>query len=207
MNKFIARSLTVAAALAFGTTVAGAARAEAPAAEPVPITDQARLASATLRLEKAFADPFARGEVSREALADKIGAVIDASPESARADVGQHIERVVETGQKLSTEMSPADREKLAAAPKEDVGSTEQGLISTWGWPSTIGFGGLGAFGFPGMYYGNIGYGAGYGLGTTYGLYGVGLGTGYGVGYGTGNGIGYGLGTGYGVGSVRYGFW
>jgi hypothetical protein len=102
--------------------------------------------------------------------------------------VKDHIELVLQTGERLASQMTPEQRAAAVAPPQaENVGKTEQAQVAGWGWGGLGGFGGLGAFGFPGMF--GLGFG-GLGLGGL-GFGGLGFG---GLGFG---GLGFGgLGTG-----------
>jgi hypothetical protein len=197
----VALSACVALGLAFGAT----ARAEQSAPPADPSVDpaashvslpaqQARLADATLKLERAFDDQFVHGAIDRTALSGPIESVLRAMPEEARPKVQTHIANILQGAEKLAAEMTPAQRAEATVPPVlETIGSTRQAQIAAWGWPGAAGFGGLGAFGFPGMF----GYGTGYGVG-----YGSGYSCGYnsqsvnGFGYGTGGCVPYGYGVG-----------
>jgi hypothetical protein len=123
---------------------------------------QPRIADTTLKLEKAFNDQFLQGRIDRSALAAPITDVVQAMPEEARPRVQAHIEEVLQTGDKLASEMTPEQRARaVQPVSAETIGKTAQAQIAAWGWPGVGGWGGLGAFGFPGMY----GYGTGLGWG------------------------------------------
>jgi hypothetical protein len=147
------------------------------AAQASPETgSQEQVAATTLRLEKAFADQFVRGTIDRDALTGPINDVLQAMPETARAGAQAHIDRVLATGEKLSAEMTPAQREEIATPPApEQLGQAKQGLVGAWGWPGAVGFGGLGAFGFPAAGFGAFGVPA-------FGGWGGGWGTGFSTG-------------------------
>ncbi len=181
MNTKPIGSVAVATALALGIAASGTnARAEEKSASeesPRVSPDQQRLADAALKLENAFNDQFVAGTIDRSALAGPIDEVVQAAPEAARAKISAHIDRVLETGAALASRMTPEQRAAVVTPP-ENIGKTEQAQLVGFGWPGAVGWGGLGAFGFP----------AGYGLG--FGLNGVGLG--WGGGWGWGNGLGWG---------------
>ena len=179
-------SAALSACVALGLTLGFSAQAEpsqpsvqVSAAHDAGAGGQARIAETTQRLESAFADQFVRGKIDREALSEPIRDVLQAMPDAARPKVQDHIDRVIESGQKAASEMSPEQRAQAAAIPSaEAVGQTKAGLIAGWGWPGYGGWGGVGAFGFPGMFYGNSFYGNGFygnGLGLGCGFGGCGL--------------------------------
>jgi hypothetical protein len=124
---------------------------------------QAQIADATARLEAAFAKQFQQAAIDRAALGRLIDQAVQAFPEPARAKVKLHIDEVIETGQQVAPQMTPEERNN-AVTPPEQLGQTQQGLIAGWGWGAPLGFGGLGAFGFPGMF-GGFGFPGGLGWG------------------------------------------
>jgi hypothetical protein len=198
---------TIAVALA----LCGAARADAsgpeaagpPGAAAVPASAQARIVDATLRLERTFSSQFVNGHVDRAALAPLVDDAVHAFPQALQAPVEAHVARVIDAGQRLATELTPDRRAQIASAPAP--AALEQVLmtvVNPWGVPiageGSLGWGGLGAFGFPDAY-NCIPYSAGYAV--PYG----GLGwNGYTTGFSAGNyssltcggGYGYGLGLG-----------
>jgi hypothetical protein len=189
-KKFV--SLALCTAMALGV---GAAQASEPSpAEQAVSSTQQLIADTTQRLEKAFAEQFVKGQIDPAALAGPINDVVQAMPQASREQVQTHINDVLAHGQKLATEMTPEQRTVVATAPaKEEVGSTKQGIIGAWGWPGAMGWGGFGAFGFPGMGLGwgapgvgGWGSGLGYGLGLGWGAPGLGLGWGTGFGWNRG---------------------
>ncbi len=154
---------------------------------------QARIADLTGQLEDEFAKQFEQNQIEQAKLAALIAQVVQAFPEPARAKVQIHIDAVFETGKKVAAQMPPEERSKaVAPTPKEKLGTTQQGLLTGWGWGGGWGrgFGGFGAFGFPGMYY--WGYPSTYAYSyPAYGYYGTGLGCGWGGAWcGTGLGLG-----------------
>jgi hypothetical protein len=160
---------TIALGSALGSAPARA-ESQAEATADAASAGQARIADTTLKLEKAFSDQFVQGKIDRSAL--PIADVLQAMPEAARPQVQAHIDQILKTGERLASEMTPGQRaEAVQPPPSEKVGKAAQAWVSAWGWPATAGWGGFGAFGFPGMY--------GYGLGLGWG--GLGLG---GLGYG-----------------------
>jgi hypothetical protein len=192
-------SVALSACVALGLTFGAAARAEPSAGQADTARDlsasqasmpaeQARLANATLKLERAFDDQFVSGAIDRTALSSPIDEVLRAMPEAARSKVQVHIQQVLQGAEKLADEMTPAQRAQATTAPAlETIGRTQQAQIGAWGWPGAAGWGGLGAFGFPGMY----GYGSGYSCGySSQSVNGFGYGTGgctpYGYGLGGG---------------------
>lgn len=168
MRKGIVAITLCAAGLAIA---AGDARADQAQASAQAQGDQARIAAATLKLEKAFDQQFLQGKIDRNAISGEINEVVQAMPEAERSGAQSHIEHVLQAGERLVSRMSPEQRADVAA-PVENVGKAQQAWISSWGWPGAMGWGGYGAFGWPG-----------------YGTYGLG---GYGLGYGLGYGVGYG---------------
>jgi hypothetical protein len=148
-------SAAVSAGLALAVTFGATAKAEQGA---LP-AEQAQLADATLKLEKAFDDQFVQGTIDRDALSGPIQDVLQEMPEAARPKVQDHIGQILEGGAKLAAEMTPAERVQAVAPPAlETIGKTRQAQIAAWGWPGAAGFGGLGAFGFPATF----GFGGGY---------------------------------------------
>jgi hypothetical protein len=125
---------------------APASSSQTAAADP-----QARLAEATAKLEDLFADQFVRGTIDRAALASAMDEAVQAFAESARAKVLEHIDDVLESAQQVASQLSPEERADAVATP-EQLGETEDALVRGWGWRRARGFGGLGAFAFPGMY-------------------------------------------------------
>jgi hypothetical protein len=115
---------------------------------------QARVAETTLKLENEFSKQFVAGQIDRTALAPLINDVVRALPNAARPKFRKHIDEVLATGEKLAVQMTPDERTDAAAAHPESIGKTEQALVNAWGWPIGGGWGGLGAFGFPGAFYG-----------------------------------------------------
>jgi hypothetical protein len=154
--KYVSVALT--AGLALGLTLGCVAQAdtsthESSSSQAAPRDGQARLAETTQKLEDAFADQFVHGRVDRSSLAAPIGDVVKAMPEAARPKVQQHIDQVLDAGEKLTSTMTPEQRAALATPPAaEKVGKTQQAQLAAWGWPGTAGWGGYGAFGFPNMY-------------------------------------------------------
>jgi hypothetical protein len=149
---------------------------------------QGEIAQATAALEEAFAKQFEQGMIEQEKLAGLIYRAVQAFPAAVRPTVQGHINRVVNAGKKLAPQMSPEQR-KQAVTPPEKLGKTQQEQLAGWGWGNGVGFGGLGAFGFPGMWGGLGGLGAFPATsfyGPALGLYGgTGLGGGWGwPGYG-----------------------
>ncbi len=130
---------------------------------------QAQIADATARLEAAFEQQFKQAEISREKLQHLIDQAVQAFPAQARGQVQLHIDKVIATGEQVAPQMTQEERDS-AVTPPEQLGQTEQGLITGWGWGAPFGFGGLGAFGFPGA------FGAGWGGLGGFGFPGVGLG-------------------------------
>lgn len=154
-----------------GTETTGA---EQPGAEQPGAVEggQARLADMTGQLENAYDQQFEQGNIDQAALARLIAAAVQAFPPAARGRVKIHIDEVFETGKNLASQMTPEQRRGAITPPKkEQLGRTQQAQLVGWGWGTPVGFGGLGAFGFPGMYgWGNgVGfYGTGLGLGGWY---------------------------------------
>lgn len=174
---------------------------EDPGTQSSAVEAQSKLAASTMKLENAFSNQFIKGKIDREALKGAIDDVVQAMPEEARPKVQQHIDKVIESGIKAVSQMTPEQRSEVASAPPIDkVDKTAQAQIAAWGWGPGIGlagWGGIGAFGFPGMFFG---FGAPFGFGG----YGLGYGLGYGASYASSYGIGYGAiglgGCGFGLG-------
>jgi hypothetical protein len=204
MNTRPYRSIVFSAGFALALVapggIAGADEASAPraahalaSAATVQETGQERIAATTQKLESAFNEQFVRGKIDRAALSGAIDDVVEAMPEAARPKVKDHIELVLQHGERLAAQLTPEQRAEAAAPPApEKIGKTQQAQVTGWGWPGYGGWGGYGAFGFPAMY--NLGYG----YASPYLGYG-GLGYG-GLGYG---GLGYG-GFGYGTSFSTY---
>jgi hypothetical protein len=180
--------------------------------------EQTRIAQSTLKLENQFSDQFTKGQIDRAALQGPIDEVIQAMPEAARPKVQQHIAEVLDKGEKLASQLTPEQRAAATTPPSsEDPGAKPHiDVITGWGWPGAAGWGGYGAFAFPGMYYGGLGYGgynpAGYNppgynpyTGNAPGYNPPGAGYGYGA-YGGYPGYGYGYGSGYGPYSYGYSY-
>jgi hypothetical protein len=234
--KSIVVSVPLFGCMALGLAAGGCAATTDPATQEstpfqVSSAEQAKIAETTLKLENQFSDQFTRGQIDRAALQGAIDEVIQAMPEVARPKVQQHIAEVLDKGERLASELTVEQRAALATAPSaEETPKAQVDVVTMWGWPGAVGYGGYGAFAFPGMYgygYGYPGYGyggmynpAGYnppgynpytgnapgynppGMGG-YGYGGLGYGgLGYGAGYGVGYGRAYGAayGTGYGYG-------
>jgi hypothetical protein len=133
--------------------------ARADPSDPAPATSshaaaadpQARLAEATAKLEDLFADQFVRGTIDRAALASAMDEAVRAFSESARAKVLEHIDDVLASAQQIASQLSPEERAAAVAAP-EQLGTTEDAIVRGWGWKRARGFGGFGAFAFPGMF-------------------------------------------------------
>jgi hypothetical protein len=159
----------VALGLTFGCTAQASPNAQYDQTQGADSSaSQGRIAETTLKLEKAFSDQFVQGKIDRNALAGAIHDVVQAMPEAARPKVQGHIEQVLQAGEEALPKLTPEQRVEAATVPAgEKIGKTQQAWGTAWGWPGYAGFGGLGAFGFPGMYYGTglYGGGLGYGLG------------------------------------------
>jgi hypothetical protein len=156
--RFRLASAVVFAGVALGVALGGTARTgayaqdEATAGSPAATSGgQARIADATAKLEDAFAEQFVRGAIDRGALASAIDEAVQAFPEAAREKVQAHIEELIEDGQAAAPQLTAEERAE-AVAPPERLGATEQAMIDGWGWRQGRGFGGYGAFGFPGMF-------------------------------------------------------
>jgi hypothetical protein len=155
------------ACFALAVALSGVARADADdvvtGPRVSPATGQARIAGTTLRLEQAFSEQFVKGQIDRDALAPLVSDVVQAMPEETRPKVQSHVEEVLAAGQALAGRMTPEERARVAAPPAaSEMGKARIGVITAWGWPSQAGWGGLGAFGFPGMYGNCIPYSNGY---------------------------------------------
>jgi hypothetical protein len=140
-----------------------ATRSENPnTSEPTSATssglDQARIARTTLALENQFSDQFTRGQIVRTALEGAIDDVIQAMPEAARAKVQKHIDWILYAGNMLAPELTAEQRAAASAPPSDEkTQQTHEALVTSWGWPGLAGWGGYGAFAFPGMY-GGLGF-------------------------------------------------
>jgi hypothetical protein len=151
-------SAALGAGLSFGLAMgcsapAGPSDDQGPQASPESApAEQTRIADATLKLEGAFREQFVQGKIDRSALSKPIDEVVQAMPEAARPKVQEHIDQVLSRGAELAAQMTPEERAQVSAAP-EKVSSAQHAIVSAWGWPNAAGWGGLGAFGFPGMYY------------------------------------------------------
>jgi hypothetical protein len=153
-----------------------------------PEAAQQRVAAATQKLENAFNDQFVPGKIDRAALSGAINDVVEAMPEAARPKVKDHIELVLQTAEKLASQLTPEQRAEAAAPPPpEKVGKTQQAQVAAWGWPGAAGWGGYGAFGFPAMYSLGYGYNTGY---STSSSFGTAISTGYSSSCGLGLGCG-----------------
>lgn len=125
---------------------------------------QKRIAQATLQLENEFSDQFTSGQIDRTALQGAIDDVVQAMPEAARAKVQQHVADMINQGEKLASQLTPAQRAAITAPPSSsNLDQVRVGIITGWGYPGAVGWGGYGAFGFPGMW--GSGWGNGYGYG------------------------------------------
>jgi len=202
----VAFSAGVALAVALGCTARADDSSQAPPGQQAAApTGQARIGETTWSLERAFSDQFVRGQVDSQALAPLVDAVVQAMPEAARSKVAAHIAQVIATGQSLASTMSADQRARVAAAPAAGAGGTTAvpiGIVSSWGWPGYAGWGGIGAFGFPGMYYNCVPYSSGYAapyFSPTWG--------GYTSGYSAGNFSSLACGGGTGYGGLGAGGW
>src|SRR5258708_2904035 len=110
--KMTCASVAISACVALGLAFGPAARAES---ERSPNDGQARIADATLKLEKAFNDQFVHGAIDRGALSGPIDEVLRAMPEAARPKVEDHIAQVLQSAEKLASEMTPAARAQATA--------------------------------------------------------------------------------------------
>lgn len=205
----VALSAGLALAMAMGCSAQVEPSNQEPSASQASpsVPAQERIAQTTLKLESAFADQFVRGKIDRSTL--PIDGVVQAMPEAARPKFLDHINRVIEAGQKLASEMTPEQRAQAAAPPAEEkVGKAVQAQIAAWGWPGYGGWGGLGAFGFPGAYsygYGfpgaySYGFPGGYSSGYGPACYGSYYGSPWGWNTGSYSNCGYGYSSGYGLG-------
>ncbi len=184
-------SVVLSAGLALGGALLGANALANDASHPeessARASGQEHIADLTQKLENAFNEQFARGSIDRSALAGPIHDVVEAMPAAARPKVASHIDDILQTAEKLATQMTPEQRAEAVAPPSaEKIGKTQAAIISAWGWPGAVGWGGYGAFGFPAM------YGLGYGNGLGYGWGGTGYGAYGGLGYGAYGGLGWG---------------
>jgi hypothetical protein len=169
-------SIALSAGFAIGLlTLGGIARADETSAPRVfyaevsPAAAQQHVATATQKLEDAFNEQFVRGKIDRAALSSAMNDVVEAMPEAARPKVKEHIELVLQTGERLTSQLTPEQRAAaVAPPPPEKVGKTAQAQVAAWGWPGYAGFGGYGAFGFPAMYTLGYGYGSSYGTTSAY---------------------------------------
>ncbi len=162
--KSIAALSPLFACLGFGLAAAGCYDASPAAPETTQTTADdpfqtssaglnPEVARATLKLENQFADQFTRGRVDHGALQAAIDDVIHVMPETARLKVLLHIAWVLDTGGKLASEQTDEQRAAAAAPPTDEMTrQTREPLVSAWGWPGLGGWGGYGAFAFPGMY-------------------------------------------------------
>jgi hypothetical protein len=149
--------------LVLPTIVAGVLTIGSAAQASPEGVSQERLASTTLKLEKAFSDQFVHGAIDRSALTGAIDDVLHAMPEAARAGAQEHIDLVLATGQKLAAQMTPEQRAAVAQPPSsEQVGQVKQGIVAGYGWPGLGGWGGFGAFGWPAFGGFATGYSTGY---------------------------------------------
>jgi hypothetical protein len=178
-------SVVISSGLATGIALGFATQASAGEGLPQAPEGQARIAETTSKLENAFSKQFLQGQIDRTKLTGLVDEAVQAMPEAARPKTQQHIDMILDAGEKLASRMTPEERAR-AAAPPEYVGRVLTGLIDAWGWPAgTAGWGGLGAFGFPGMYYGSGGCTPGYGAVSPWG-YSYGSECAYSSGYGYG---------------------
>ncbi|HTQ47150.1 MAG TPA: hypothetical protein VMI75_30555 [Polyangiaceae bacterium] len=117
------------------------------------------MAETTMDLERAFSDQFVRGAIDREALSGRIHDAVASFPEDARREVQDHIDAVIDQGERAASQMTPEERADLAQPP-EKLDESQQDLIGRWGWGRRrFGWGGVGAFGFPA--WGRAGWGWG----------------------------------------------
>jgi hypothetical protein len=192
-------------ALALALALSCSARASASPGESessgAPVaqaSDAARIAEAALKLERAFSAQFVEGQVDRDALAPFVADAVRSMPEAVQPQVDSHIARVIDAGQRLASAMTPDQRAQLVAArpPRH----AQIAVVNPWGVPigqDALGWGGFGAFGYPGAGYNCIPYNTGYAY--PYGGVGWnGITTGYSSGYysalNCAGGFGYGLG-------------
>jgi len=125
------------------------AREDDQASSEAVDSTQARIAEATSNLESAFSDQFVRGAIDREALSGRIRDAVASFPEDARREVQEHIDAVVDQGERDASQMTPDQRAELAQPP-EKLDESQQDLIGRWGWGRRrLGWGGMGAFRFP----------------------------------------------------------
>jgi hypothetical protein len=186
-TKYMSVALTAGVALGLAFCPAARANAVAPQADE---SAQPRIADATMKLEKAFNEQFVQGSIDRGALSAPIDDVLQAMPESARPHLQAHIEQVIQTAAGLASQMTPEKRAQVTASPPpEKLGATQQAQIAGFGWPNAGGWGGYGAFGFPGF---ATGYSTGIGISCGYNSQSV-NGWGYSVG-GCTPPVGYGFG-------------
>lgn len=183
------------------SSAADVSQSQSNTATQAPSPDaQKAIAQATLQLENEFSDQFTRGQIDRTALQGAIDDVVQAMPEAARAKVQQHIDDMINQGEKLASQLTPAQRAAIATPPSNsNLDQVRVGIITGWGYPGAVGWGGYGAFGFPGMWGHAYGYGPYFGGYYHHRRYGYGYGYGnylpvYGYGYGCGawgcNGLG-----------------
>jgi hypothetical protein len=234
MNPYVL-STPLFGCLALGLATAGCLGASESASDPTEETtsrtssavvqaNQPEIARTTLKLESQFSQQFVRGRIDGEALQGAIDDVIQAMPEAARPKVKKHISDVLTGGGKLASELTAEQRAAVTTPPSTEKTGEVHEAIAAWGWPGAGGFGGYGAFAFPGMHL-PYGYGAVMAVGyvpNNYSpydyvlpggyVYPVGFGYGYGLGnppgynppgYGAFNPPGYnppGAGYGYGLG-------
>ena len=128
---------------------------------------QAQIADATGKLEAAFEQQFRQAEINREKLQHLIDQAVQAFPAPVRGQVQLHIDKVIATAEQVAPQMTQEQRDEAVAHP-EELGKAQQGLITGWGWGAPYGFGGLGAFGFPGTYGAGWGWGGLGGWGSPY---------------------------------------
>jgi hypothetical protein len=169
----ITAGLVVGIAMSGGTAKAADSSAQEPSsAQAAPAMDQQKIADTTQKLENAFSDQFVKGTIDPTALSGAVNDVVSAMPESARPKVKDHIALVLQTGAKVAAQLTPEQRAAVVAPPPtEKLGKTAQAQVVAWGWPGMMGWGGFGAFGFPGMFggwgWGVPGWGLGWGWGTS----------------------------------------
>lgn len=161
-------SVAIAGGFVLGVGLGGSAQAD-PSDQGAATAGQGRIATATQKLENEFNKQFLQGRIDRTALAPLVTETVQAMPEAARGKTQQHIDAVIAAGEKAAVQMTPEERTQAATPAAEKVGQTEQAIIGAWGWPTAGAWGGLGAFGFPGMYYGYGGCTPGYGYAGPFG--------------------------------------